>query len=274
MTRNRWSQALTVTLSTVAICTGSTLAADARPTGIGHCDPDARPVVLVHDLVETADSWSSLTPALTDAGHCVVTVTWGRPSDGDLPLPTAGVRGVDAGADDLSAALDNVASRHPRPVDIVAHGVGALVVQRYLQNEGPAAVRSLTTLGPLWNGTEIGRLAAMEQFSRDIGTYDLVLSLEKPILDPVCAGCREIIRGSDLLRDLHARGLPTPGVRYTDIVSECDILVVPTATSTVDGATVHLLQQHDPGSCTPHGLLPHDPIVHDLTIRSLAAHGV
>ncbi len=60
-------------------------------------------------------------------------------------------------------------------------------MQRHLQNNGAGSIRSLTTLGPIWNGTELAGLAAMEQFSRDLGTYDLVLGLEKPLIDPVCA---------------------------------------------------------------------------------------
>ncbi|MFD1815664.1 esterase/lipase family protein [Rhodococcus gannanensis] len=213
-------RALTVAVAVAAlVLPGEATAGAAAPAPANPC------VLLVHDIGRDASSWRTAVDLLERQGRCAVPVTWGVPADGEVPLPTAGLRGADAGADDLADAITRAGDG---PFDVVAHGAGSLVAQRYLQRFGSSSVRSLTTLGPLWHGTEIGGLAATEDLSRALGTYDLVLAWEKPIVDPVCAGCRELIRGSDLLRDLHRGGVPTPGVRYTDIATPCDELAPPT----------------------------------------------
>lgn len=205
------------------LCVAAALTAGGLSGGVPSVAAAPAPcVLLVHDLGRDGASWRTAVDRLRGEGRCVLAPTWGTPGPGDLPLPTAGLRGADAGADDLAAVLDRSG-----PVDVVAHGVGSLVVQRYLQRYGASQVRSLTTLGPLWNGTEIGGLAAAEDVSRALGTYDLVLALERPVIDPICAGCREPIRGSDLLRSMHRAGMPTPGVRTTDVATPCDELAPP-----------------------------------------------
>ncbi len=73
-----------------------------------------------------------------------------------------------------------------------------------------------------------------------------------------------MIRGSDLLRDLHERGLPTSGVHYTDIVSSCDGLVVPAEANSLPGATVHRLQDRGTPDCTLHHELPNSALARQL----------
>ncbi len=189
--------------------------------------------------------------------------------------PLAGLRGVDAGARDLADALDELCGQRSQcTVDVVAHGAGSLVTQRYLQDHGNDRVRSLTTLGPMWHGTEIAGLAAAEQTSRDLGTYDAVLTFEKPLVDPLCAGCREIIAGSDLLRDLHARGAPTAGIDYTDIVSRCDGLVVPPENGALPTSTAVTLPGPDSSPCVHHWALPHDGSARDAVLTALPGSGM
>ncbi len=178
MSPYRCSRTATLAIVAAVSFSAATGTAAAAPAP-GGCET----VLLVHDIAAGPDSLSMLADDLRHDGRCVVTVTWGAPAPGDIPLPVA-VRGIDAGAHDLANTMAVMDAR--AGVDVVAHGVGSLVVQRYLQNYGAGSIRSLTTLGPIWNGTEIGGLAAMEQFSRDLGTYDLILGLEKPLIDPVC----------------------------------------------------------------------------------------
>ena len=256
-----------VTAAAITLCAPTV--ASATPATDPCEAPTAPPVVLVHDLASDAGVWDELTADLGASGRCALTVTWGSPESGDVPVPVAGLRGVDAGARDLATALEGAGI-----VDVVAHGVGGLVVQRYLQDHGARSVRSLTTLGPMWDGTEIGGLAATEELGRRIGTYDLVLSLERPLVDPVCAGCREVIHGSDLLRDLRARELSTDGVRYTDIVSTCDGFVVPATGASMPGTAVVTLQDHDPGNCAGHFALPRDRLARALALDAVGRRGV
>lgn len=268
MVGTTWSRHLFAVIVAVAwLTTSAPASAESLPDPCSGTTPHT---VLVHDLANTSEAWSGLSADLTTAGHCVTAFAWGRPQDGDVPIPLGGLHGVDAGAAEFAAALDGLCEHDDAcSVDVIAHGAGSLVVQRYLQEHGAAHVRSLTTIGALWHGTEIGGLAATEQISRDLGTYDAVLELEKPILDPLCAGCREIITGSDLLRDLHARGIPTPGVRYTDIVSACDGLVVPAENGALPTSTVVMLSGTDSTGCVDHWALPGNPVVRAAVIEAL-----
>ena len=273
MTRFPWSAMVSaVVVLTVGAVAPAPAAADPSPAPCSGADAA---VVLVHDLASTPDVWSDLRADLTGAGFCTVPVTWGEPVGTDVPIPLAGLRGVDAGSRDLADALDELCGQRSQcTVDVVAHGAGSLVTQRYLQDHGNDRVRSLTTLGPMWHGTEIAGLAAAEQISRDLGTYDAVLALEKPLVDLLCAGCREIIAGSDLLRDLHARGAPTTGIDYTDIVSRCDGLVVPPENGALPTSTVVTLPGPDPSPCVHHWALPHDGSARDAVLTALPGSGM
>lgn len=273
MTRFPWSAMVSaVAVLVLGVAAPAPAAADSSASPC----PDADlAVVLVHDLASTPDVWSDLRADLTGAGLCTVPVTWGEPAGTDVPIPLAGLRGVDAGARDLADALDELCRQRSRcTVDVVAHGAGSLVTQRYLQDHGTDRVRSLTTLGAMWHGTEIAGLATAEQISRDLGTYDAALTLEKPLVDPLCAGCREIIAGSDLLRDLHARGVPTPGIDYTDIVSRCDGLVVPPESGASATSAVVALPGTDSSPCVHHWALPHDRNARDAVLAALPGSGM
>ena len=273
MTRFPWSVMVSaVVVLTVGMVAPAPAAADPNTAS---CPAEDAAVVLVHDLASTPDVWSDLRTDLTGAGFCTVPVTWGQPAGTDVPIPLAGLRGVDAGARDLADALDELCGQRSRcTVDVVAHGAGSLVTQRYLQGHSNDRVRSLTTLGAMWHGTEIAGLAAAEQISRDLGTYDAVLALEKPLVDPLCSGCREIIAGSDLLRDLHSRGVPTAGIDYTDIVSRCDGLVVPPENGALPTSTVVTLPGPDSSPCVHHWALPRDGSARDAVLTALPGSGM
>ena len=193
-------------------------------------------VLLVHDLAGTPADWSLLSGDLRAAGWCPVAHSWGTPRPGDVPLPVGGLTGVEAAAAELvrergwggSSAADAGATTGDR-IPVVAKGVGGLVVQRALQLSAPGTppVSELVTLGPVWNGTNLLWIADMEDVSRRLGAFDTILAWERTWMDPLCEGCREAVRGSDVLSTLHRDGIRTPGVDYTDIATVTDLLVQP-----------------------------------------------
>lgn len=247
----------------------------AGPAGLAAADPgDPRrcrgpEVVLVHDLAGTAADWEPLAADLRAAGWCPVAFEWGRPRPRDVPLPLGGLTGVETGAAELSRVAGWGTGAEPVPV--VAKGVGGLVVQRaiHLAEPGPSPVGALVTIGPVWNGTNVLGLADIEDLSRALGTFDAILAWERTWMDPLCEGCREAVRGSELLTRLHADGVRTPGVTYTDIVSPGDLLIHPPLGQSPPGTRVHVLGTADHGPAVWHGELGRDPGSRRLVVDAL-----
>lgn len=231
-------------------------------------------VLLVHDLAGTTGDWDLLAGDLRAVGWCPETVEWGRPRGTDVPLPVGGLTGVEAAAVALAAergwtgeGIDDdeggaqTQRPSPAPVPVVARGVGGLVIQRALQvaDGGAPPVSELITLGPVWNGTNLLGLADIEDVSRSLGTFDAILAWERTWMDPFCEGCREAVRGSELLTRLHENGVRTPGVAYTDVVSATDLLVHPPMEQSPPGTGVRLLDPPAGGGPLPHWELGRDP---------------
>lgn len=233
-------KSLTVLLATALLSALSALSgpasAGAEPT------PDCpRHFAFVHDMAGAAEHMAAFADRVGADPDCTVIAEYGR-----TPLTTAvrdaggptvaGLTAIDESAAQIARQLRAEQRPDSKGWTVVAQGAGGLVAQRIVQRERTAApIDRLVTVGPIWRGTNIGFLGDTEDISRRLGTYDAILSLEKPLIDPWCGGCRELVRGSDLLRDLHRSGLPTAGVRYTNVISPTDVLVSDPFTAAVEG---------------------------------------
>ena len=76
-----------------------------------------------------------------------------------------------------------------------------------------------------------------------------------------------------MLEGLHAAGVRTPGIAYTDIVSVTDLLVHPSTAQSPVGTTVRVVQDRAPGAMVRHGDLGREPVSRALVLESLAAGG-
>ncbi|WP_181762784.1 lipase [Rhodococcus spelaei] len=275
--RRRFLTILAATALAVSAPTGTgSAAADTTemPTAGAACgDHRDRAVLLVHDLAANADQWRDLADDLDVRGLCSYRFTYGVT---DPRLPVAGLAALEDSADELAAAVDAVAAGGVVDIDLVAAGAGALVAQRYLQNHPREhRVRSVTAVGSMWDGTSIAELGAAEDLSRRLGTYDTILALERPLIDPLCAGCRQLVRGSDFLTELHRAPFPTPGVTYTNVLSASDGLVVPFTSVATAGMTTIVIQDVDTSNRSNHFQLAADPLIRQLTVAALLrARGV
>ncbi|MGJ0120675.1 esterase/lipase family protein [Williamsia sp. MIQD14] len=255
--------AATVVASTVLMSGPAT----ARPVS---CD---RPVLLVGEVASDTASMAGLRRDLERSGACVTTVDYGI-----TPAATAlaraggprlnGLTSLEDSGSEVARYLRSTASP-AGPLTVVAHGGGALAVQYALQH-GVAAARiaRLVTIGPLWNGTDVAGIADVEQVSRRLGTYDTVLRLERPIVDPICASCRQLVTGSDFLVAMRRAVFPTPGVAYVDIASRTDGLAGDPRTSAAPGARLIVLQTVDPRANVDHFRLPADTLVRSLVVAT------
>lgn len=267
------SRAVTTFVLLAAALVVPARSAVASAPGCGAASASRGVVVLVHDLAATSSAMEPVRARLAGDGYCVVNQTYGRTVD-VLGLLPGGMRAVDQQVAELTRTLAAVRREHPRAaIHLVAHGVGSLVALRQVQVAGRGQVRSITALGPLWNGTNILGLGDLEQLSRDAGTYDLVLGLEKLALDPVCSVCREFVRGSDFLRSLRAGGLVRPGIRQTSIVTRTDGFVEPYTSGIEPGMRSIVVQDDRPSSTVGHHSLPSDVQVLGLVEGAIRAAG-
>jgi len=232
----------------------------AVPTA-AHASSCGGVAVVVHDIASGPASMAAVGDVARSAGWCVVTPSYGRNASPFGFLP-GGMGGIDASADQLAAVIKEQRRLHPgRPLHVVAHGVGSLAAMRAAQRFPTAVPDSLIAIGPLWDGTNIALIGTLEQLSRDAGTYRLVLAIEAPLEDPVCRACREIIHGSDFLREFRAAGLAPRGLVVTNIVSRLDLLVQPVTSGVIEGANNFIVQDQNPLSLANHWTLPTDRVV-------------
>ncbi|MGL4305431.1 MAG: esterase/lipase family protein [Mycobacteriaceae bacterium] len=236
-------------------------------------------VLLIHDIASDSTELDVLKAAIERPERCVHSFTYG------ISLATsalsahgrtiAGFTPIEDSAAELVPVIAKIRDNYDGPIDIVAYGVGALVTQYYLQQENLSHtsskphIRSLTSIAPMWNGTNIGYLATIEDISRHLGTFDFILSIEAPIVDPLCGACRQIISGSDFLLNLHSQGLVSPDVIYTNIISETDLLIVPTSSAEVSGMKTIKLQDHNSNNASHHFQLINDTLVQELINETL-----
>lgn len=239
---------------------------DAEPTPPGandwSCRPDPahpRPVVLVHGgLTNMMRSWLALSPVLVDAGYCVFTLNHGGMPD-SAATGRYGVAGVAESAAQLDAFVDRVlAATGADEVDLVGHSLGGLVPRYLLKFLGGAdRVGTLVGLAPSNHGSDLSVITGGRPLS--------------PELVAQCPVCLEQVAGSPLLTRLNADGETVPGVAYTVIATERDLLVTPIESAFLDGPGVTNLtvQQLCPRRAVDHATILFDPVVHNLVRGAL-----
>jgi len=210
--------------------------------------------VAAQEAVEDGDSSSARRPVLLVPG-------WAGRLNDMLPLEERLIREGWGGeqvmpmefADPVGSSLDHaveletalrglVARTGAQEVDIVAHSMGSLAVWIYLQSKGnPLGIRRVVFLAAPFQGTLTAHLAWGE-------------------------GGREMVPGSDLLKDLKAGPLPQHWVEVLTLRTPLDLTVVPW-----DGST--LIKNSDYLICCPthQGLLDHEETFG--VIRSFLIHG-
>lgn len=115
-------------------------------------------------------------------------------------------------AREISAAVERLLERTgARGVDIVAHSMGGLSTRLYLDHAGPVRVRRTVFLATPHRGTYAAYLASGR-------------------------GRREMIPGSELLRELGRRPPVPPGVEAMTIRTPMEVHVLPHASAVLPGA--------------------------------------
>ncbi|MCF8587174.1 lipase [Gordonia liuliyuniae] len=259
-----------VTAAVAALATVATLAALAVTPTQAQAAPAVRcpqQYVYLHDMAGTATEMADFADTVGTPEQCSFVADYGRTRLTDAVVdaggaPVAGFAAIDDSAAQVADLMRAEQRTGAEGWTVVAHGAGALVAQRVVQTQTvPKPITGIVAIGPMWRGTNIGFLGDTEDISRRLGTYDAVLRLEKPLIDPWCEGCRELVRGSDLLVSLRRAGLPSHGVRYTNVISPIDGLVSDPLSAALPGMDNRILDPARTRHVTHHFALLSDPSV-------------
>lgn len=221
-----------------------------------------RPVVLVHGTFGSrATNWQTYAPLLHNEGYCVFALTYGRlPTPDPVTQELGGMARMQDSARELKRFVRKVLRRTgARKVDIVGHSQGTLMPNWYVKFLGGARhVRTYVSLAPLWHGTQVASPAEVSSvlLGDDAGT-------------PVCEACAQFAPGSAFMRKLRSGGVAVPGVRYTNIVTRYDQLVVPHTSGIEEGMRNHVVQDHCQTDFSEHFEIAADPVAAALVLNAL-----
>jgi triacylglycerol lipase len=239
------------------------------------CKPSAthpEPVVLVHGLLANeTDNWQTIAPLLADNGYCVYALTYGtNPSFTSAPLDEfGGVTPMEQSAAVLSAFVDKVqAATGATKVDLVGHSEGATMPNYYLKFLGGAAhVDAFVGLAPVVHGTEVADPLMVQEVIGALGFGPA----EAQALGAICAACGEFAPNSAFTQKLDSGGIAVPGVRYTQIMTTHDELVVPYTSGEITGinSTNIVVEDQCPLDFSDHLALVSDPVAAQDVLNAL-----
>jgi triacylglycerol lipase len=231
-----------------------------EPTGANDwdCAPTATrptPVIIVHGTFGDRKSLlDNLSAAMVDQGYCVFSLDYGNRGTGDIV----------ASAKQLKRFVGKVRrATGAAKVSMVGHSQGGMMPRYYIKFlGGRKVVDDLVGLSPSNHGTTI------------VG--DPGNPLTGPLLGGLCPACLQQGAGSPFLTRLNA-GDETPGrVRYTQITTTYDEVVVPyTSAYLAEGprTTNVTIQDLCPAELVEHLTIPMSRTAIAVTLNALGRRG-
>ena len=246
-----------------------------------------RPVLLVHGYASVPYTpWTKISTALKSNGFCVFAPTYGKEKNKSLAGMIPGFNGMDdawTGAMELRDYVDAVlAKTGAKQVDLVSWSQGGLVVQTYLhfyggadpQNPAMNKVRNFVSLAGAHHGTDLSGMGNVIVAMHKLGVNEM--------LDPVVAklgGLATIglLPDSEIVRMNTEAGDTVPGVNYTVISTEKDMVVTPIESTWLKqgpGATVNNVRLQDGCSKnkSDHHAIVYDPRAIDYMLQGLGVN--
>lgn len=248
------------------------VAASAPGENDWSCRPTAahpEPIVLVHGTGgNAATNWVTYAALLADHGYCVFALTYGvAPSEASSPVVFGGMNEIASSARELQAFVAKVlTTTGARKVDIVGHSQGTYMPNYWVRFLGGARyVDRYVSLAPLWRGTgtsiagQLNAAGAPYHFTSDS-------------LVPVCVACGEMATGSRFATLMSSGRVAARGVKYLNISTRYDELVLPYTSGQVSGyRSMHnvVIQDRCPTDFTDHFEIASDPNAAQLVLNFL-----
>jgi triacylglycerol lipase len=215
--------------------------ADAPGTNDWNCRPTTahpRPVVLVHGTAgNRSTNWQTYGPLLKNNGYCVFALTYGVAPGTSYPVSAlGGMTSMRTSSVEFGAFVDRVlAATGATKIDVVGHSQGTMMPNYYAKFLGGAdKIGSYVSLSPLWHGTGLGDVEPLLR---------LAVGDAMPAYDvPFCAACGEMSASSPFIAQMRAGGVAVPGIRYVNIMTRYDELVLPYTSGREAGMTNIVVQ--------------------------------
>ncbi len=253
---------------TSAVAAGTQMNADAPGSNIWSCKPSKahpRPVVLVHGLSGNKNTnWQTYAPLLANNGYCVFALTYGVPAGTPPGLDQfGGLTKMESSAKELAKFVSRVrTATGVAKVDILGHSEGTVMPDYYAKFLGGAKyIHSYISLAPIWHGTALGSLGQQSQSNKAFGAPATGL--------PGCAACTELGTGSAFMKKLRKGGPAVKGVRYTNIVTKYDELVLPYTSGIQSGMQNITVQSKCATDYTEHFEIAADPVAAGYVLNAL-----
>jgi triacylglycerol esterase/lipase EstA (alpha/beta hydrolase family) len=251
---------------------------EAPPPGANdwHCRPSKahpRPVVLVHGLMATmGTNWHALSPVLKNAGYCVYALSYGETARSKPYF--GGLTKMEESAKELDAFVAKVRrATKSRYVDLVGHSEGTVMPQYYLKFLGGAAeVKNYVALTPLYQGTTMGGLSTAVQLGKAYSpSPEVANQVSALVASGGCDSCEEFLQGSDYLNKVNRGGPGARSVRYTNVMTRYDELVIPYTSGRMDSpnATNIVLQDGCEVDLSEHLTVAYNPRVARIMLNAL-----
>ncbi|TQL68982.1 lipase (class 2) [Nocardioides albertanoniae] len=235
----------------------------AQPSAPGQniwsCKPTEahpRPVVLVHGTAgSAAGNWGTLSAVLANAGYCVFALTYGEnPALTSSPVPVGGMNKMEDSAVELDAFVDKVLkATGTSKVDLVGHSQGTLMPAYYAKFlDGAAKIDHYVSLAPVWHGGGVSTLGQLMVAGAAYG-------FKAEDVLPIAQFGPEVISGSPFMNKIREGGAAVAGVRYTNIVTKYDEVVVPYTSGIEPGMKNVVLQDHCAKDYSDHLQIPSSP---------------
>ncbi len=242
---------------------------DADPPGANDwsCRPTRRhprPVILVHGTGGNKNTnWRTYAPLLKNNGYCVFALTYGVPPNaGPVADQVGGMNNIKESAKVFGSFVRKVRrATGARKVDLVGHSQGTLMPNYYVKFlRGARFVRNYVSLAPLWHGTASGDLTAGPA---SVFGYDEEQT-------PYCPACSQMAGGSKFIKHMRSGGTPkVKGVRYTNIVTKHDQLVVPYTSGIQKGMRNFVVQNFCATDYSEHFEIASDPVATVIVLNTL-----
>ena len=248
-----------------------------------------RPVVLVHGWGSSAyGSFAGISPMLKEHGFCVFAMIYGSEKEKSLLGSLPGYNGMGdtwTSAMQLRDYVDAVRSATgAQKVDIVAWSQGGLVTQTYLnfytggnrQNPAENKVAHAIYLAGVHHGTTMSGLAKPVIAATDAGLGGVLA----PVLDKLAGvAALGMMPNSEVVKANLAAGDTIPGISYTVISSETDMVATPIeATWLKQGPGANVTNVNLQKGCeidhADHHAMVYDPRAWDYILTGLGATGI
>lgn len=239
---------------------------DADPPGANDwsCKPSAahpRPVVLVHGTAGNKNTnWRTYAPLLRNNGYCVYSFTYGVASPGPFINQLGGMTDIRRSARTMKTFVHRVlASTGARKVDVIGHSQGTILPEYYAKFlGGRKKIRNYVSLAPIWHGTQV---AGLGQLAKVFGVPETAF--------PFCNACLQMGTGSDFMSQVREGGVKLKGIRYTNIMTKYDQIVVPYTSGYEPGMRNFVVQDLCPADLAEHFEIASDPVATVIVLNTL-----